>query len=237
MTIFHWLGQACFLITTLAGSHILIDPPHPQVGYAISAHSIPADIVFVSHEHFDHNYVEAAQGQPKVVRGLTQPHPTIVDKATFTHDGKTDTIDYRRVFAYHDNDQGKERGPDAITVIETGGLRIAHLGDLGQLHLTSQQISDIGRVDVLMIPVGGFYTIDAKQAAEIVDELHPRIIIPMHYGTPKLNPDLRAKLAPVDAFLAAMKGKARIVHIRDRDLAIDPRRMPKQPTVAVLRYE
>ena len=232
--VIRWLGQACFLLTTIGGSHILIDPPHPEVGYHIVAHSLPADMVFVSHEHPDHNFAEAASGTPALIAPLTKPGPTqsgVVDAAVGV------VFRYTRLFAYHDNVHGVKRGPDTITVIETNGLRICHLGDLGQLALTPYQITAIGRVDVLMIPVGGFFTINGTQAAAIVQQLHPRVILPMHYATPALNSDLREKLATNLAFLAAMKGHAAVVSIHSRDLSLSPKTLPKTPTIYLLRYE
>lgn len=246
MTILRWLGQACFLITTLGGAHILIDPPHPQVGYAISAHSIPADLVFVSHEHSDHNFVEAARPTGrlpvKIIQPLAPPKNPDMDEysdLTYTF-GPTDhaeTIKARRIFAYHDNVHGKERGPDTITVLQTGGLRIVHMGDIGELKLTADQVRDIGHVDVLMIPVGGFYTVDGTQAAALVEQLHPRVVIPMHYQTPALNTDLKSKLATADEFVAAMRGKADIVRVKTRDLKLSPATLPKRLTVYLLRYQ
>jgi len=244
-TVFHWLGQACFLILTLAGarvgghalqgSRILIDPPAPMVGYKIAAHSIPADIVLVSHHHPDHDYVQAAFGSPKIVEPLISAEEDSADTTDSTR-GSGD-YQYKRIFADHDSVHGAKRGHDTITVLETGGLRVCHLGDLGQLALTSDQLKAIGRVDVLMIPVGGFFTIDGPQAAAIVGQLHPRVILPMHYATPALNPDLRSKLAPPDAFLAAMRGKAKIVRVKARDLTLSPETLPKTPTIYLLRYQ
>ena len=208
--VIRWLGQACFLLTTGAGAHLLIDPPGPQVGYHVAAHSLPADSVFVSHHHPDHDYVEAAQGKPEVIEPLTGPRDT--ESGSLSDGGEV--YRYERLAAYHDNVRGAKRGPDTITVLSAGGLRVCHLGDLGQLALTPRQVQEIGRVDVLMIPVGGFFTIDGPQAAIIVGQLHPRVILPMHYGTPALNPGLRAKLAPPGAFLSAMRGKAGVVHVR-----------------------
>ncbi len=144
---------------------------------------------------------------------------------------------YARLSAYHDNVHGAKRGPDTITVIQTGGLNICHLGDLGQLALTPNQVRNIGHVDILMIPIGGFFTIDGPQAAAIVAQLHPRVILPMHYGTPALNPYLRSKLAPPAAFLTAMRGKAKIVSVKARDLSLSPKTLPKAPTIYLLRYE
>lgn len=235
-TVIRWIGQACFLITTLSGMQILIDPPHPEVGYAISANSIPANIVFVSHEHPDHNFVEAAQGSPKIVQPLTAPGE---ERGEYQHaaGGAQDEVEYVRVFSYHDNQHGRQRGPNTITVMQVDGLRICHLGDLGQLELTSDQLHAIGHVDVLMIPVGGAFTIDAHQAVPIIDQLHPRVIIPMHYRTPAVNPMLQARLHPISEFERAMAPHARIESISSRDLILSPEALPGEPTVYILKYD
>lgn len=235
-TVVRWIGQACFVITTLSGMQVLIDPPHPEVGYQISANSIPANIVFVSHEHSDHNFVEAAKGRPTVVQPLTAPGEI---QGVYEHDadGVTDTLRWVRIFAYHDNDHGRIRGPDTITAMQIDGLRICHLGDLGQHELTPEQVHAIGRVDVLMIPVGGYFTIDARQAVPIIDQLHPRVIIPMHYRTPAVNALLQARLHPITEFEQAMAAHARIVPVRSRDLVLSVDSLPSEPTVYILRYD
>ena len=244
MTVIRWLGQACFLLTTLMGTHVLIDPPNPQVGYHITAHSIPANIVFVSHEHPDHNYVQAAAPVGGMAPQIIQPLPLTPNNVeqtgryTFGPRGdEADTLPFERISAYHDDAGGGKRGPDTITVLQTGGLRIVHMGDIGELKLDANQVAEIGRVDVLMIPVGGFFTVDGAQAAALVAQLKPRVIIPMHYGTPALNPGLRSKLAPATAFLAAMQGQAQVVHVRARDLTLSPKTLPKTPTIYLLRYQ
>lgn len=247
MTVIRWLGQACFLIMTLGGAHVLIDPPGPAVGYRIAAHSVPADLVFVSHQHPDHNYVAAARptgrGPTKVIKPLAPPAPPSTDEYgdvnySFGAPGlAADRVQARQVFAFHDNARGKQRGPDTITVLDSGGLRIAHLGDIGQTTLTDDQIKAIGRVDVLMIPVGGFFTVDGAQAAALVAQLKPRVIIPMHYRTQVLSADLRSKLATRDAFLSAMQGKAQVVTITARDLKLSPKTLPATPTIYLLRYQ
>jgi len=277
MLIIRWLGQACFLLSALTGTHILVDPPNPQVGYHIAAHSVPAGAVFVSHEHPDHNYTAAARGTsgaygpggtPGTGRySIIQPGPAPTPQQfdvlsdSFSHhpisiapspapgwektgdvnaalEGQTPLmVPYERIFAYHDDVHGAKRGTDIITVFQTGGLRVCHLGDLGQLSLTPEQVREVGHVDVLMIPVGGFFTVDGPQAAAIVGQLHPRVILPMHYRTAALNPDLRAKLAPPEAFLTAMRGKAAVIRVSARDLTLSPQTLPKTPTIYLLRYE
>jgi L-ascorbate metabolism protein UlaG (beta-lactamase superfamily) len=104
------------------------------------------------------------------------------------------------ISAFHDNSLGKERGQTTIFVIEAEELRICHLGDLGQKELNSEQMEKIGEVDVLMIPVGGAYTIDAKDTVKIMSQIEPKIIIPMHYSLPKL----KVKLDDLDKFLKTM---------------------------------
>ncbi len=230
-----WLGQACFLIT-VHGITILIDPPDPSVGYPVAAHSIRANAVFVSHEHPDHNWTMAAAGTPVVIQPFLTPHKNATTTlATLGTDSASAT--YTRIFAYHDNVHGAQRGPDTITVIKVDGLRICHLGDLGELQLTSKQIKSIGPIDVLMIPVGGYFTIDASQAAEIVTEIKPRVVIPRHYQTPALNAKLQSLLHPVTEFETAMQSQADIVNISSRDLKLDPKHLPKRETVYVLRYQ
>jgi len=211
-------------------------PPNPQVGYHIAAHSVAANEVYVSHEHPDHNYVAAAQSM-EAGGGFMLVNPMTLGTVTSQGMSQSGRSTYERIRAYHDDVGGRKRGPNTITVLTEGGLRVCHLGDLGQLALTPEQVQEIGRVDVLMIPVGGFFTIDGPQAAAIVGQLRPRVILPMHYRTAALNPDLRAKLAPPDAFLAAMRGKASVVHVSARDLKLSPRMLPKTPTIYLLRYQ
>lgn len=245
MTIIRWLGQACFLLMTLGGAHVLIDPPAPAIGYHVAARSIPADLVLVSHEHSDHNFVQAAAPTPRAAPEIVQPlalqalNPLHYKQGTYSYGAgqlAADRVVFTRIPAFHDNVQGQERGPDTVTLIETGGLRIAHMGDIGELQLTAEQINALGRVDVLMLPVGGFFTVDGTQAAALVAQLHPRVIIPMHYRTQALTPQLKTKLAPVDVFLLAMRGKANVVHAKARDLQLSPATLPKTPTIYILRY-
>jgi len=226
-----WLGQACFLLTLPHGK-VLLDPVNPKLGYAVSAHSIPADTVFVSHEHFDHNYVEAAVKPSQVIQPLSTPNPAVVSGA-IPQDGVT----YKRIFAYHDNTRGSQRGTDTITKIDADGLSIVHMGDIGELTLTPAQVAAIGHVDVLMIPVGGFFTVDGSQAAKIVSQLRPRVIIPMHYGTPALPADLQSKLAPATPFLTAMRGKATVTTVKARDLTLSKATLPKKTMIYLLRYQ
>lgn len=168
-----YLGHATFVIDG-DGSKILIDPYDDKVGYPIP--SVDADAVLVSHEHGDHANVAMAKGKPEVVRGLSDGDWRKISKHPL---GK---VAVSSVATYHDDTQGSQRGRNTIFILETEGLRIVHLGDLGHL-LDRAQATAIGHPDVVMIPVGGHYTIDAAQAKQVLDELQPRVVIPMHYKT------------------------------------------------------
>ena len=175
-------GHAMFLLETDSGVRIVTDPVDEESGYSVAP--LAADIVTVSHGHHDHACVEKVTGDPMIVR-----------------EAGVSTLDDVRVTcvpSWHDREQGAKRGPNLLTLIEADGLRVAHLGDLGHLP-TPEQLSALKPVDVLMIPVGGFFTIDAAEAKKTAELLAARVIIPMHYRT-----DATASwpIAPVENFLA-----------------------------------
>lgn len=169
-----YFGHATFLLES-DGTSILIDPFNEQVGYPFPTVSPTA--VTVSHEHFDHNHVQVAKGSPKVVRGLTEGGK---DWATVAE--KVGAVKVSTVRTYHDTSQGAERGRNAMFVFETEGLRVVHCGDLGHT-LSQDQAKALGRVDVLLIPIGGYYTIGPKEAEVVVGQVQPRVVVPMHYKT------------------------------------------------------
>ena len=150
-------GHACFKLDSLCGS-ILFDPftPGKVPGWKLPA--LEADKVLCSHGHSDHNWAEGV--------ALT---------------GRPFTGEIVRIPSFHDDKRGLLRGKNTITLVEAEGLRVVHMGDIG-CALTAEQIAALGRVDVLMIPVGGHYTVDAAQAWEIVRSLDPAIVMPMHYS-------------------------------------------------------
>ena len=215
-----WYGQAMFTLQVANGPTILMDPVNSSVGYEVSPLE-GIDVVTVSHEHPDHNNVALATGSPKVLRGLAEDDWAEVDE---TIRG----VRFHTVGTYHDASQGSERGKNAIFAIEANGLHVVHLGDLGHV-LTSQQVAAIGPVDVLLIPVGGVYTIDAAPATQVVDLLKPRLVVPMHYGTPRLQFDLQ----PVDAFLT---GKT-VERAAGNQVTLSLQTLPQSTTVLVLGYE
>ena len=162
MTI-RYYGHSCFQLTTEDGVHIVTDP-YQKVGYELP-NGIIADIATVSHGHFDHNYVEAIQTQT-----------VIADSAARTLKG----VEIEGIDCYHDPLQGKLRGKNIIFKIQANGITFCHLGDLGE-EISNELIQKIGVVDVLLLPIGGTYTIDAKQAKEYAEAIAPKVIIPMHF--------------------------------------------------------
>ena len=161
------IGHAEFAIETESGFRIVTDPYDESCGYPVRQEA--ADAVLVSHQHHDHNAVENVAGMPQVI-----------DRAgSFT---LASDVRITAVKAFHDDRQGEKRGENLLFLLETEGLRVVHLGDLGHL-LTEQQISVLRRPDVLLLPVGGFFTIDAKQARLVAEQLEARILVPMHYKT------------------------------------------------------
>lgn len=176
-----WLGHASFLLES-SGMKLLTDPFNAKIGYQICDEKV--DIVTVSHEHWDHNAVDTLSGNPRVIRRT----------GSFAVNG----INILGIGSYHDTKQGKQRGSNIMYKISSENLDVLHLGDLGHV-LTDRQLKEIRNVDIVLIPVGGTYTLDAEAAWEVVEQLQPSIIIPMHFLTPDV---ILKELAPVEAFLA-----------------------------------
>ncbi|MEA2696498.1 MAG: hypothetical protein QOI66_769 [Myxococcales bacterium] len=220
-----WLGQSCFVLETTAGTRVVMDPIPKGLGYDLPG-GLKADVVTISHEHPDHNNVGLLVNKPRILRGLTS------DKKGWTKiDQKVKEVTIRSVGVYHDDAMGAERGLNTVFVFELGGLRIVHLGDLGHL-LTDEQLSAIGSVDVLLIPVGGVFTIDGRQATRVVDQLRPRLtVIPMHYKTDVLT---IKQLEGVDDFL---EGKPNVRREASNTLALSPVKARPAAEIVVLNYK
>ncbi len=171
-----WFGQSCFEIKDkkkLDNISIVIDPFDESIGLKVP--KIKADILIISHSHKDHANKKAIEGNPYVIETAGE------------YDIKSTMI--QGIESFHDENNGKDRGKNIIYRIEINGMSIVHLGDLGHI-LDSKQVEQLSNVDILLIPVGGKYTIDAKKATEIVSQIEPRIIIPMHYKIDNLNLDI-----------------------------------------------
>ena len=177
-----WLGHSSFRIKG-AQSTIVTDPIPPDIGYSPAKQT--ARIVTVSHPHPSHSFVETIGGEPRVIKGPGEyeiANTLIIGMATF-----------------HDKEEGRQRGKNTVYVIEVDEVSVCHLGDLGHV-LTAQQVEEIGNVDVLLVPVGGVSTINATSAAEVVRQIEPKAVVPMHYKTPALTRELET----VDRFLQEM---------------------------------
>jgi len=180
---FQHIGHAEFKIHLENGLRLVTDPYDASCGYPVTP--VSADAVLVSHSHHDHNAVENVTG-----------HPQILDTAgTHTLDPSTMV---KAILSDHDDAGGQKRGKTLLFLLEAEGLRVAHLGDLGR-PLTKEEIAFLSPVDILMIPVGGYYTIDAKTAFSVAQSLNARIILPMHYRT---NYNADWPIAPADDFIS-----------------------------------
>lgn len=209
-----WLGHASFLITSDKGTRILTDPyvTGGELNYGEIRES--ADIVTVSHEHFDHANVATVGGNPEVV---TKP---IYIKG----------IPFQAVSTYHDEVKGSKRGKNTIFYFEVDGIKICHLGDLGH-QLNNVQADKIGALDILLVPVGGYYTIGAREATGICNLLKPKVIIPMHFK----NKRCTFPIAKVDEFLQGKKGISKMdsseVKFKKGDFSADTRIIVLQPAL------
>ncbi len=191
-----WFGQSAFLLSGDAGS-VMIDPFDGDLARERGTQwdypdieGVESDLLLISHEHFDHSNQDAIGGDPQVIRSTAGSFETPLG-------------DVLAIASEHDASAGTERGPNAIFSFELDGMRVCHLGDLGQSALREEQVAAIGKPDVLFVPVGGHFTIDAESAAEVVRVLDPAIVVPMHYDTPAVG----LPLAPVDDFLALTEGR------------------------------
>jgi len=220
-----WYGQSCFMLESATGTRILMDPVPTNIGYMPPA-DLRADAITISHEHSDHTNIALLQGKPRVLRGLTN------DKKGWVRiDEKVKDISVRTVGVYHDTRRGADLGLNTVFIFETGGVRIAHLGDLGH-PLTDLQISAIGSVDVVLVPVGGTWTVDAQEATHVLDQIRPRLmVIPMHYKTASAT---IKELAPVDPFLA---GRPNVRREKSNRVAITGVHYRPSVEVVVLDYK
>ena len=209
-----WLGHASFLITSDGGVKILTDPYEPILGMNYGPIDEYADIVTVSHGHGDHNNVAAVQGNPQVI-----------DESTLV---EVKGIKFSGVDTYHDASGGNERGANVIYCFEVDGIKVCHLGDLGHL-LSNEQTASIGKVDVLMVPVGGNFTIDVVTADTVIEKLKPAVVIPMHFSNDRC-PDF--PVAGVDSFT---DGKTNVTVMDTSEIEYKAGELPESTGVVVLK--
>lgn len=219
-----WHGQSFFEVESSKGTHIVFDP------HAIEAYgrkSVAADLVLISHLHNDHTQIGVIKDSQKArilfgLKGSGKNTEWNLADETFRD------VHIQSVGVYHDTSEGMERGKNTVFIMEVDGLRMVHLGDLGHL-LTDKQVKSIGPVDVLMIPVGGVYTINGSDAKKVVEQLKPRkFILPMHYGTSVYDAVL-----PADEFLDEQKN---VKKYQGNTLAFETTFTPAEPIIAVVDW-
>jgi len=210
-----WHGQSFFQIQTSLNkgeqTTLAIDPFDESIG--LKAPSITADILLITHDHADHNNKKAVKGTPFLIDGPGEY--------------EVKEVFIKGIPSFHDEEEGKKRGLNTIYTLELEEMKLCHLGDFGQKELTEDQLEQIGDIDILMIPVGGEFTIDAKGAAHVISQIEPKIVIPMHYALPKL----KAKLDEVDKFLKEIGQKSAIPQEK---LLIKKKDLPLETQVVVL---
>ena len=206
-----YLGHASFKIRGKAAT-VVTDPYKGDIGMKFP--KVEADIVTVSHEHFDHNDPGAVGGEAYVVAGPGEY--------------EVKGVEIVGVASFHDDKNGAERGKNTIYNLKIDNVNICHLGDLGQTSLTDAQLGEIGNVDILLLPVGGFYTIDASVASKIASSLEPKVIIPMHYR----DADNKvSELEGVEKFLKEI-GKEGVTPVNK--FTITAEKLPEEALVVVM---
>ena len=208
-----WLGHSSFLITSETGLRIITDPYTPGDDLRYSPVTEAADIVIISHDHFDHNNISSVTGKPEVVTGSGAK--------------SIKGIQFNGIPTYHDRSQGKERGANTIFCFPVDGIKLCHLGDLGH-KLSQEQVTEVGKVDILLIPVGGFFTIDAGVASQVCDDLKPKVIVPMHYKTPKCD-------FPITGVADFIKGKENVKKLDSSEVEFKSGELPETTETIVLK--
>lgn len=206
-----WYGQACFSLKGKSAT-VAVDP-FADIG--LKEPKLQADILLISHDHSDHSNTKAVSGDPYVidVPGEYESHGVMIEG----------------IPTFHDDQEGADRGPNIIYSFVLEGIHCVHLGDLGHA-LSDEVVERLGDVDVLFIPVGGQYTIDAKQAAGVVKQLQPRLTVPMHYDVPGLK--VPKKLDEVDKFLKEVGAK--VVTLDKKTWKLKPADLPEEDSRVVV---
>jgi L-ascorbate metabolism protein UlaG (beta-lactamase superfamily) len=202
-----WYGRACFRLKGKEATAIT-DPCPPATGFVAGKHDV--DLLTISHAHPDHSYTRS------ISAGLTLTRPGEYEFHDLLVTG---------VRTYHDGSRGTERGENMIFAVEVDGVHICHLGDLGHL-LTEEQVAELGPIDVLLVPVGGTTTVTPAEATEVVSQLSPKLVIPMHFAIDGASGDLMS----ADTFLHEMS----VEPIRQPKAVVTPSSLPDETQVVLL---
>lgn len=211
----NWNGHSSFTIVAADGTTIVTDPYEPGAfGGGISYHPIDAepDIVTISHDHDDHNYTAGFKGDFVEVRDS----------------GEFKGIKFEGFDSFHDENRGRDRGDNKILIFTVDDIRICHMGDLGH-NLNDAEMEALGEVDILLVPIGGFYTIDFNVATDIIERLRPKITIPMHFKTEKCG----FPIAEIEAFT---EEKENVQFIDTDAIELEADKLPGMPEIKVLKH-
>lgn len=212
-----YLGHSSFKIK--GKNAVVVTDPYDSHMVGLKFPKVEADIVTVSHQHADHNFVEVVEGTPVIISGPGEY--------------EVKGVKIIGIISYHDDVSGSKRGKNTIYRIRVDGVSLVHAGDLGH-KLDDRTLEMLDDVDILMVPVGGFYSLSASEASELISQLSPKIIIPMHYNHPKLNQKDFGQLSYVDAFLKEM-GKEVLLPVEK--LSVTKDKLPAEPQVVVLELK
>jgi len=202
-----WHGHACWEVTD---DKTLVTDPHDGKSIGIPAPSVRGDIILVSHDHYDHNSVKSVEKENSKI---------ITDSRKRT----IDDVEIRGIDSFHDEEKGAKRGDNIMYKFTIDGVKFCHLGDLGH-DLDEESVDKIGEVDILFIPIGGTFTVDDKQAWNVVNKIKPKIIVPMHYKIGGLS----LPIAGLDPFLD--KSKHKVIHVGN-EIDIEKEDLPDEPEV------
>ena len=206
-----YLGHAAFLITTEAGVRIITDPYAPNERIKLAAPSETADIVTMSHSHGDHSNIACVKGNPQGIMGYGR--------------WNIKGVEIQGIPTFHDNADGKRAGTNTVYCFTADGLRVCHFGDLGHM-LSDSQLIGLGKVDVLLTPMGGNYTMDAATATAIMSRLKPALTIPMHYRNSKVD-------YPVEGVEVFTKDKKNVIVSDSSEIEVQKDRLPKGEIVVL----
>jgi L-ascorbate metabolism protein UlaG (beta-lactamase superfamily) len=212
-----WYGHSAFQITTDRGTRIIIDPYESGAfggSLAYGRITDEADIVLTSHDHEDHNHIKDIKGK-------------------FAHIKKAGQYEEREVKinaipTFHDKSKGQERGANLVFVVSADDIIVVHLGDLGHT-LDSGTLQGIGKVDILLVPVGGFFTVDGKEATEIMNDINPAITIPMHYKTESVS-------FPIEGLDGFIKDKKTVKEVNTSEIVVTKATLQKINEIVIMRH-